>query len=1033
MTSRSWGSRLLVCALLPIGAAGCFSSSSSGGGTADASFENGSMPSFALLSGSSTNEAFGNVAVGSKSAASTVTITNTGQDASGTIATSVSGADSGAFVIESDGCNGKSLPSNGTCTIAAHFAPTKSGAANATLSVSATPGGSVDVALSGTGGSSGSIAFTASSQSFGTVGTGSMSASTTFTLTNGGGSPTGAITLTLGGADAAQFAKSNDGCSGKPLAPSGKCTVDVLFAPTKTGALSATLTASDPGGDMANVALSGTGASPAAFTVTPASHDFGSLTVGTTSSAQSFTVTNTGGLPSAVPSIGVTGTNASDFSVTSGCTAAVAPGKTCSFTAKFTPSVAMAEGPATATVSASGATSGSTALTGTGLAQAAISISPMSQPWGAYAWGTISSDVAFTVTNNGGTATGALAVSITGSDAGQFALGSGSTCSGAQLAASGGTCVVYAHFAPASPATGTVQASLTVAGTPGGTVPAALSGDAEPPASIAFGQGTYPLGPTPVGMPSSPVTLTIVNSGGVPSGIPGPPSITGPNASDFAVVMNNCTAAIAPMGTGCTMSVVFTPQTTSNEQATITVAASPGGTAQATLSGTGLTKPALAITPDPGNTFAATTVTKTSAPVTFTVTNSGQTATTALQAPSFAGGNSGDFSLLAGTDTCTGATLAASGGTCTIQVTVTPSVAGTVSTTLTVKDGSGDSATDPLSATGLSKPTLGLTPDPGNTFQTTVQGQTSSPVLFTLQNSGQTTSGVIKTPTFSNGYPGDFAVVSASDGCTGTTLAQNATCTFQVTFTPSTTTTETTTLSVSDASGDSTSDPLTATGMAGVAQLQISQTSYGFPATLANKGVATNPFTIKNVGTAATTGLTIQNVAAPFSQANNCPTSLGVGGSCSMTVTFAPTAPGPYSDTISIVDTASDTATLGLTGPGVNATYYLIVSPDPGAFGMVTGGTQKTLPFTVTNYGQTALPGPIASVAFTGNYGSLFSSNFANSNCSGVALTELQSCSLNITFSPPVGTGGGSVSGTAASFLSATGGPYVSDPLTGSW
>ena len=916
MTSRSWGAGLLVCALLPLGAAGCFSSSS-GGGTADAGFETGNMPGFALLSGSSTNEAFGNVAVGSKSAASTVTITNTGQDASGTIATSISGA---AFVIDSDGCNGMSLPSNGTCAIAVHFAPTKSGAASATLSVTATPGGSVDVALSGTGGSAGSIAFTASSQSFGTVGTGSTSAPTTFTLSNGGGSPTGAITLTLGGADAAQFAKSNDGCSGKPLAASGKCTVDVLFAPTKTGALSATLTASDPGGDMAHAALSGTGASPAAFTVTPASHDFGSLTVGTKSSAQSFTVTNTGGLASGVPSIAVTGTNASDFSVTNGCTTAVAPGKTCTFTATFSPSVAMAEGPATATASASGTTSGSTALTGTGLAAAAISISPTSQPWGTYAWGTTSTDVAFTVTNNGGTATGALTVSLTGSDAGQFALGSGTTCSGAQLAASGGTCVVYAHFAPASPAAGTVQASLTVAGTPGGTVAAALSGDAESPASIAFGQGTYMLGPTTVGMASSPVTLTIVNSGGVPSGVPGTPSITGPNASDFAVVMNNCTAAIAPMGTGCTMSVVFTPQTASGEQATIAVAASPGGTAQATLSGTGLTGAALTITPDPGN-----------------------------------------------------------------------------------------------------------------TFQATIQGQTSAPVLFTLTNGGQTTSGVINAPTFSGGNSNDFAVVSASDGCAGATLAQNATCTFQVTFTPSTASPESTTLAVSDNAGDGATDPLTATGLAAVAQLQVNPNSYGFPATVAAKGVATYAFTIKNIGTAATTGLTIQNVTAPFSQANNCPASLGVAAFCSMTVTFAPTTPGPNSDTISIVDTASDTVTLGLTGDGVNTTYYLIVSPDPGAFGMVTGGTKKTLPFTVTNYGQTALPGPINNVAFTGNYGALFSSDFANSSCSGVALTELQSCSLNITFGPPVGTGGGTVTGTGASFLSATGGPYVSDPMTGSW
>jgi hypothetical protein len=646
-------------------------------------------------------------------------------------------------------------------------------------------------------------------------------------------------------------------------------------------------------------------------------------------------------------------------------------------------------------------------------------------------------------------------------------------------------------------------------------------------------------------MTSSPVTLTIVNSGGVPSGVPGTPSITGANASDFAVLTNNCTAPIGPMGASCTMSVVFTPQTTAGEQATITVAAAPGGTAQATLSGMGLTQPALAITPDPGNSFAATTVGKASAPVTFTVKNSGQTSTTALQAPSFSGGNAGDFAVVAATDGCAGATLAANGGTCTFQVTVTPSVVGAESTTLAVQDGSGDSATDPLSATGLSKPSLGITPNPGNTFptttilrtsapvtftvtnggqtastalsvptlsggnsgdfavvtgtdacsgaslaanggtctfqvtftpsttnpesttlgvsdsggdsatdtlsatgisatalslspnpgntfQTTVQGQTSSPVLFTLTNSGQTTSGVINAPKFSSGYPGDFAVVSASDGCAGATLAKNATCTFQVTFTPSTTSTETTTLSVTDGASNSATDPLTATGMAGVAQLQVTPASYTFPATVAGTGTATNTFAIKNIGTGATTGFTVQNATAPFVQSNTCPVVLAAGASCSMTVTFGPGSPGPYSDTISIVDTATDTASLSLTGDGVSTTYYLIVSPDPGAFGMVPGGSSKTLPFTVTNYGQTALPGPINNVAFTGNYGPMFSSNFANSNCVGAALKELQSCNLTITFGPPVGSTG-TVSGTTAAFLSATGGPYVSDPLTGSY
>jgi hypothetical protein len=217
-----------------------------------------------------------------------------------------------------------------------------------------------------------------------------------------------------------------------------------------------------------------------------------------------------------------------------------------------------------------------------------------------------------------------------------------------------------------------------------------------------------------------------------------------------------------------------------------------------------------------------------------------------------------------------------------------------------------------------------------------------------------------------------------------------------------------------------------------VPQLQITPNSYGFPATVAGSGTAMQAFAIKNIGTGATTALGVQGVAAPFSQSNTCPASLGAGASCSMTVTFAPPSPGPYSDTITIVDTVSDTVTLSLTGDGVSTTYFLIVSPDPGAFGTVAGGSTKSLPFTITNYGQAALPGSIQGVGFSGTQPNLFTSTFSTSNCVGVALTELQSCTLDISFSPPVGSHG-TATGTNANFLDPVGGPYVSNPLTAAW
>jgi hypothetical protein len=1003
---------------------GCFSASSAGG-SPDAAFNfdssvdlDGFIPDgfnldagFPVLSSSVSSEAFGSVAVGSKSASMSVAITNTGTAVAGTLTTSITGTDAAQFAIDTDGCKGMALAAGGTCTISAHFAPTKSGSASAALSVNAMPGTPVNVALTGTGQTAGSLVFSVSTQSFGTIATGATSSAATLTLTNSGATATGNVSVALGGANAAQFALSSDGCSGKPLASAGRCTVDVTFAPTASGAQSAALTATDPAADMAQVALSGTGAAPAAFTVAPATHDFGSLTVGTTSSSQSFMVTNSGGIASGVPSVAIAGSNAADFTVTSSCSAALPPGQTCTFGVTFTPSVAGAEGPATITASAPSTASGSATLRGTGLGAAAISIQASSQTWGAFAWGTTSSDVAFTVTNNGGIPTGALAVALTGTYAGQFVLGAQSNCSGVQLAASG-TCTVAAHFAPASPAQGSVQASLTVSGSPGGAVAATLSGDAESSASLAFGQASYPFGPITRGSPSTPLTLTVTNSGGVPSGVPGAPSITGTNAGDFYVVTNNCTAAIGPAAS-CTMSVVFLPQSAGAESASIALTGTPGGTATAALGGAGLTKPTLAISPNPGNTFPVTTIGHTSAAVTFTVTNSGQTASSALGAPTLAGGNSGDFAILTANDNCIGATLAANGGTCTFQMTFAPSTTSPETTSLTIADSGGDSATDGLSSAGVTTTALGLTPNPGNTFAITAQGQTSPPVTFKLTNGGQTTSAALGAPVFSGGNSAAFAIVAGSDGCTGTTLALNASCTFQVAYTPSTASMQTTTLVVSDAMSNSATDVLTATGVTATALALSPNPGNTFPSTGMGLTSAPTTFTLTNGGQATSGTLGAPTFSGPngadfavVGGTDNCTgTTLAQYVTCTFQVVFKPSTATRETATLTVTDARGHTGSDPLTATGVTATS-LSLSPNPGNTFPNTQQGQTSLPvtFTLTNSGQTTSATLAAPTFAGGNAADFVPVGGIADTCTGATLAQAASCTFQVVFVPSTAT-----------------------------
>jgi hypothetical protein len=81
-------------------------------------------------------------------------------------------------------------------------------------------------------------------------------------ITNSGNYGLSVSSLAVGGADAADFSVS--GCTGAPIAPGATCEAQVRFAPSRSGAESATLTISsdDPAQPGVTVALSGAGASP---------------------------------------------------------------------------------------------------------------------------------------------------------------------------------------------------------------------------------------------------------------------------------------------------------------------------------------------------------------------------------------------------------------------------------------------------------------------------------------------------------------------------------------------------------------------------------------------------------------------------------------------------------------------------------------------------------------------------------------------------------------------------------------------------
>jgi len=116
----------------------------------------------------------------------------------------------------------------------------------------------------GTAGSGPIVSLSAAGLSFGSVATGS-SASGATTLSNVGGAQLSISSIAISGANASDFAQSNN--CGASLGPSASCTINVTFAPTTTGTRSASVTITDNApGSPHIVSLSGVGTG---FAVTP--------------------------------------------------------------------------------------------------------------------------------------------------------------------------------------------------------------------------------------------------------------------------------------------------------------------------------------------------------------------------------------------------------------------------------------------------------------------------------------------------------------------------------------------------------------------------------------------------------------------------------------------------------------------------------------------------------------------------------------------------------------------------------------------
>jgi hypothetical protein len=279
-----------------------------------------------------TSLTFASLAVGSTSAAQTVTLKNTGTAALSLTSITIAGTNPGDFA-QTNNCT-STLAINASCTVNVTFKPTATGTRSGSLRFTDNASGSPQsVSLTGSG--TGPMASpSVTSITFPVTLTFTTSSAQTVTLRNTGTSTLNISSITITGANAADFAIPSKTC-GTTLTAGSTCTVSVTFRPQVAGARSATLTFSDNAfGSPQTVALSGTGTM---VTVSPTSLSFSLQLVGTTSAAKTVTLTNAGPATLTFSSISFTGTNSGDFTQTNTCGSSLASGGSCTISVKFAP------------------------------------------------------------------------------------------------------------------------------------------------------------------------------------------------------------------------------------------------------------------------------------------------------------------------------------------------------------------------------------------------------------------------------------------------------------------------------------------------------------------------------------------------------------------------------------------------------------------------------------------------------------------------------------------------------------------------
>jgi hypothetical protein len=669
----------------------------------------------------------------------------------------------------------------------------------------------------------------------------------------------------------------------------------------------------------------------------PTSLTFAAQTLRTAGTPQTITVSNAAGAGAALVLGSASLSSGSDYAIGAGTCAvgtSLAAGAACTLSITFTPSLTGTRS-ATLSVAHNGSGGASTvSLTGTGVDNSpAITLSPAQLAF-TQTVGAASDPLRVVVGNSGTSALVLSSLSLSGSNASDYAITPASTCASGTSLAGGSNCFVELRFTPA--AAGARAASLVIAhNANGGSSSVVLSGQGNATAQpgLSLDATLLDLGAQGLGTTGGARTLSVTNNGqadllftSIAAG--------GTHAADI-VLGGTCAVgkAVAPKGS-CSVTAALHPSALGARSATLALATNaPIGTATISLTGEGVASPAPALTlSQPSLGFGLVTIGTSSIARAITLGNSGSANLLVTSILS----SSAEFKVK---HDCA-ATLAP-GASCAIGVTYTP--AGSNSAESVVIASNAFSSPNSIVVTGLGStsvlPVLAWSATPSSiAFANTEVGKSTdaSPLSLVNNGPGSVTISAI-------GTAGANAAAFSVGGGTclgGVTLAVGDSCSVVVSFVPDVTGLRSATLLVASTGSNPPDIPLAGSGTSGstsgggdpatggggtggtggtggsggdgsaTGNLTASPAMLDYRSTVVRSGGRSDPLIVRIFNTSATSAsiaavtTTADFVVQPANASDACPGvpwTLAPGASCTVAVTFTPSGGGTTSGTLHVV------------------------------------------------------------------------------------------------------------------------------------